>query len=150
MTTAGWQAPPTVADRVPGVVLAAAIVTWVAATMTAGLVAFLSLALMALAGSISDAFPGWGDPRWSMGVSTAVVVVLSAAADVAAFFLLRRSRVAAWVLLALAVVATLGGLAFVSFIAPLAVTAAGIAVIVLLLQPAARRWVRPAPGAPQG
>jgi hypothetical protein len=145
MTASEWQEPPAAASRVPGVVLAAAIVTWVAATVTAALVGFLSLALMTLAGSVFATFPGSGDPRWSMAVSTGIVIALSAAADVAAFFTVRRRRVAAWALLGLSALAAVGGLAFGYLIAPLAVSGAGIAVIVLLLQPAARRWVRPAP-----
>ena len=93
--------------------------------------------------------PVGGDPRWSVGVATVIVVALSAAADVAAFFTLRRSRVAAWALMALSVLAAVGGVAFGSFLAPLAVTGARIAVLVLLLQPVARRWVRRPPRALQ-
>lgn len=144
MTAAGWQPPPTVAGRVPGVVLAAAIVTWVASSVTAALVAFGTAILLAVAGAALEAFDGrsGGHPAWAFAAAAGAVVLVCVAADVTAFFVLRRHAWARWTLIALSVPAGLAGAAFGSYVAPLAVTAAALAVVVLLTRPEARRWCR--------
>ena len=73
-------------------------------------------------------------------LTDAVVLALSAAADVVAAFVLRGHRWAQWVLVGLSVVAALGGLMMAYYIVPLVVTVAAVAVVVLLLLPESRRW----------
>jgi hypothetical protein len=129
--------------RVPGVVLAAAIVTWVVATGTAALTMLLTVGLLIVAGPVFDAFePGADNPRWFVLAAGGVVVALSVVADVVALLVLRGQRWAQWVLVALSAVAALGGLFLAYYIAPLMITASAIAVIVLLLMPDAHAWSR--------
>ncbi|MGN6132248.1 MAG: hypothetical protein ACTHOK_18065 [Nocardioidaceae bacterium] len=151
MTTAGWQAAPTVPGRAPAVVLAAAIVTWVAASMTAALVAFGTAILLVLAGAVFEAFDGHagGHPAWTFAAAAGAVVLLSATADVLAFLTIRRHRWACWALIGLSVAVGLAAASFAYYVVPLAVTVAAIAVVVLLLRPESRRWVRPARAVPE-
>jgi hypothetical protein len=125
------------------VVTAAAVVTWVAATGTAAFTFFLTAGLLLTAGPVFAVFDsGSGDPRWFLVGAAAAVLVLSAAADVVAVFVLHGHRWAPWVLVGLSVVAAVGGLMLAYYIVPLTVTAAAAAVGVLLLLPESRRWFR--------
>lgn len=130
-------------QRPPGVVSAAAVVTWVGATMTAAFTLLLTVALLWVAAPIFDVFDSGPDnPRlWLVGTA-AFIVALSVAADVIALLVLRGHRWAQWVLVGLSVVAALGGVVSAYYIAPLVVTAASVAVVVLLLLPDARAWFR--------
>jgi hypothetical protein len=131
------------AERPPGGVYAAAVVTWIGATGTAALTVFLTAVLLLVAGPLFDAFEGGlENPRWLAVGAAVVVVTLSAAADVVAFFMLRGRRWAQWVLVGLSTVAVVCGVMSAYYIAPLVVTAAAVAVIVLLLLPDARAWFR--------
>ena len=124
-------------------VYAAAVVTWVGATGTAVLTLVLSVGLLFVAAPLFDAFgSGPDNPRWYLAGAAGVVVVLSAAADVVAVFTLRGYRWAQWTLVGLSVVAAVGGVVSAYYIAPLALTAAALAVVVLLLLPDARAWFR--------
>ena len=134
----------------PGVVYAAAVVTWVVATGTAALTLLLAVFLLWAVAPVFDAFDaGSGNPRWLVVGTAAVVLVLSAAADVCAVFVLRGRRWAQWVLVGLSMVAAAGGFISVYYIAPLVVTAAAIAVAVLLLLPDADAWFRAPYGPPR-
>jgi len=127
----------------PGVVSAAAVVTWVGATGTAALTLLLTLGLLWFAAPVLDAFDsGSDDPRWLVVGAAAAVLALSAAADVVAAFVMRGYRWAQWVLVGLSVVAALGGIMMAYYIVPLMVTVAAVAVVVLLLLPDSRRWFR--------
>lgn len=89
------RATPQVAgvERPPGVVYAAAVVTWTGATGTAALTVFLTAALLLVAGPVFDAFEGGHEnPRWFAVGAGVVVVALSATADIVAFILLRGRR----------------------------------------------------------
>jgi hypothetical protein len=63
--------------RRPGVVSAAAVVTLVGATGTAGLTLLLTVGLLWVAGPVLDAFDsGSGDPRWLVLSAAAVLLLL--------------------------------------------------------------------------
>jgi len=124
-------------------VYAAAVVTWVVATGTAALTLFVTVGLLLVLAPVFDSFDGGTDnPRWFVAGAAAVVVALSAAADVVAVFVLHGHRWAQVVLVGLSTVAAVGGVMAGYYITPLAVTAAAVAVIVLLLLPDARAWFR--------
>ena len=140
-----WHLPPQMAGnpKPPGVVYAAAVVTWVAATGTAAMTLLLTVGLLLIAGPIFDSFDSGPDnPRWFVLGAAVVVAGLSAAADVVAVFMLRGHRWARWVLVGLCVVAALGGAMSAFYIVPLLVTAAALAVVVLLFLPDAGAWFR--------
>lgn len=80
----------------------------------------------------------WG---WVIG-SVGVVLALSGAAAACAFQVLRARSWARWLLLALSSVTAVLGVLMFSLVVPLALAAAGIAVVVLLLVPEARSWFR--------
>lgn len=130
-------------ERPPGVVYAAAVVTWISATGTAALTVFLTAALLLVAGPVFDAFEsGLENPRWFAVGAALVVVTLSAAADVVASFMLHGRRWARWVLVGLSTVAAVCGAMSAYYIAPLVITAAAVAVVVLLLLSDAGAWFR--------
>jgi hypothetical protein len=138
-------APGTGTERPPGVVYAAAIVTWVGATMTAAFTLLLTVGLLWMATPLFDTFDSGADnPRWWLIGTAAIVVALSLAADVAALFVFRGRRWAQWMLVGLCVVAALGGVVSGYYIAPLVVTAATVSVVVLLVLPDSRAWFREA------
>ena len=144
MALPGHQ-PPRVAAQTkpPGVVSAAAVVTWVVSTGTAALTLLLTVGLLWVVAPVFDTFgSGQGNPRWWLVGAAAVVVSFSAAADVAAVFVLRGHRWARWVLIGLSVLAALGGVVSAYYVVPLVVTAAAMVVVVLLLFPDAREWFR--------
>jgi hypothetical protein len=124
-------------------VYAAVIVTWVGATSTAAITLLMTVGLLWIAAPIFDAFGSGADnPRtWLIGFA-AIVIVVSVLANVIALFVMRGHRWAQWLLVILSVVAALGGVMAGYYIAPLAVTAAAVAVAVLLLLPDARTWFR--------
>jgi len=132
--------------RRPGVVYAAAVVTWIGATTTAALTLLLTVSLLWIAAPVFDAFDsGSGNPRSWVVAAAAVVVGLSATADVVALFVLRGHRWSWWVLIGLSVIAALGGVMTAYYLVPLLVTALAMAVAVLLLLPDARAWCRGLP-----
>jgi hypothetical protein len=124
-------------------VYAAVIVTWVGATSTAAITLLVTVALLWIAAPMFDMFGSGADnPRiWLIGFA-AIVIVVSVLADVIALFVMRGHRWAQWLLVILSVVAALGGVMAGYYIAPLAVTAAAVAVAVLLLLPDAQTWFR--------
>lgn len=127
--------------RVPGVLQAAAVVTWVVATGTAVLTLFLAAVILLVAAPIFEHFEsGAGNPRWYVVSAALVVLALSAAADLVAFAVVRGHRWAHRTLIVLSVATALAGIMLASLVAPLVVTAAAVAVVVLLLQRDARAW----------
>jgi hypothetical protein len=129
------------------VVYAAAVVTWVGATGTALLTLFLAVSLLWFVAPVFGAFDsGPGNPGWLVVEAVGVVVALSAAADVAAVFVLRGHRWARWVLIGLCVVAAVGGVMLAYYVVPLIVTAAAVAVTLLLSLPGSGTWFRASRG----
>ncbi len=101
----------------------------------------VTVGFLLVAAPLFDAFEGGsGAPQWYVVGGAALVVALSAAADVAAALMLRGRRWARWVLIGLSVFAALGGVMLAYYVVTLALTAAGVAVVVLLLLPDARKW----------
>lgn len=124
-------------------VYAAAVVTWVGATLTAAIALVLTVGVLWVMAPMFDMFEsGTDNPRTWLILAALIVVAVSVAADVTALFVVRGHRWARWVLIGLSVVAAFGGLVSGYYIAPLVVTAASIAVAVLLLMPDAHRWFR--------
>lgn len=137
---------PAAAPRPPGVVYAAAVVTWVAAMATAAITVLLTVAVLLVAAPVFEVFePGLGNPRTYVVGTALAVCVLSVAACLVATFVLRGSRSARWALVGLSVVAAIGGLFASYYVAPLLVTAAAVAVLILLFMPDARAWPRTSP-----
>jgi hypothetical protein len=129
--------------RAPGVVYAAAVVTWVAAMTTAAFTLLLTVAVFWIAAPVFDAFEsGLGNPRTFVVGAAVGVFVLSTSACVVAALVLRGYRWARWVLVGLSVLAALGGLFLAYYVGPLMVTAAAVAVVILLSTPDARAWSR--------
>ncbi len=122
---------------------AASVITWVVETGTALLTLLLCVALLVVASPLFKTFePGTGNPRWIPLEGTAIVWALAGAADVAAVLILRRSRWARWVPAGLSLVAGFLGLVGIYYVVPLAVTAAAVAVVVVLFTPTSRAWFR--------
>ena len=135
--------PPPVAGpaRPPGVVLAAAVVTWTVASITAAFTLCLGVLVLLLGGPVFDVFRGQPLQGYVV-VAALVVIALSAAADVLAFLVFRRNRWARWALVAFSVASAVCGAMLGYYVAPLAITAAALAVIVLLFLRPARAWFR--------
>ena len=68
------------------------------------------------------------------------VIAVSAAADVLALLVVRRHRWARWALVAFSVTSAVCGAMLGYYVAPLAITVAALAVIVLLFLRPARGW----------
>lgn len=128
-------------DRPPGVVLAAAVVTWAAASITAAFTAFLAVVVLLLGGPFFDAFRAQDLQAYVVGAAL-VVIAASVAADVLAYMTFRRHRWARWVLVALSMVSAVCAAMLAYYVAPLLITAAGLAVVVLLFLRPARAWFR--------
>ena len=137
--------PPPVAGsaRPPGAVLAAAVVTWTVASLTAAFTLCLGVLVLLLGGPVFDAFQGQHLQGYVV-VAALVVIALSAAADVLAYLVFRGRRWARWALVALSAVLAVCAATLGYYVAPLAITAAAPAVIVLLFLRPARVWFRSA------
>ena len=139
--TAFPSAPVYGPDRPPGVVLAAAVVTWTAASTTAALTLGLGALALFLGGPVFDAFQGQ-DLQAYLVAAALVVIAFSAAADVLAYLVFRRHRWARWALVALSVVSAVCAAMFGYYVAPLLITAAALTVVGLLFLRPARAWFR--------
>jgi hypothetical protein len=130
-------------------VLVAAILTWVFATLTAGVTILLAALLLPFAATTFEAF-GYEPSSVTRAVveGAAVVVALSGTADLLAVFVLRRRRWARWTLLLLSVATGIASVAWAYYVVPLVVTGAAVAVVVLLLLPSTGRWFRGAATGP--
>ncbi|HSE10771.1 MAG TPA: hypothetical protein VLB29_19055 [Nocardioidaceae bacterium] len=121
-------------------------VTWTTAATTAAFTVCLAATALLFGGPLFDVFQGHR-LQWYVAGAALVVIALSAAAGGLATLVFRRRRWARWALVALSVVAAVGGAMLGYYVAPLAITAAALAVVVLLFLPPARAWFRlPATG----
>ncbi len=136
------QGPVTVGSKPPGVVRAAAILTWIGAAGTAAFSVLMTAAWLVVAAPAFDAFDsGFGNPRWWLVGFALVVVALSAAAAGLAFRVWRGDRWAWWGLLVLSALAALAGVLTAYAVVPLLVAGLGIATVVLLMLSDSRAWV---------
>ena len=135
--------PPRIAEleRPPGVVLAAAVVTWTMASITAAGALCLGILVLLLGGPIFDVFEAQHLQAYVVA-DVLVVFALSTAADVLAYLVFRRHRWARWALVALSVISAVCAAMLGYYVAPLAITVAGLVVIVLLFLRPARAWFR--------
>lgn len=117
--------PPSAPDGPPGVVLAAAIVTWTAASITAALTFILSVLALLLGGPTFDAFQS-RDLQAYVAATALVVITLSVAADVLAYLVFRMHRWARWALIALSVISAACAAMLGYYLAPLLITAAAL------------------------
>jgi hypothetical protein len=126
----------------PGVVQAAAIVTWIGAAGTAALTALMTVAWLWIAAPAFDAFDSGPDnPRWWLVGFAGVTLVLCALAAVLALRVWRGERWAWWGLVLLSALAAVGGVLTAYAVVPLLVAALAIATLVLLLLSDSRAWV---------
>ena len=133
--------PVTGSERPPGVVLAAAVVTWTVASTTAVFTLGLGVLVLLLGGPFFDAFQVQQMQGYVV-VAALLIVAFVIAADILAFLVLRGHRWARWTLVAFSVVSAACGAMLGYFVAPLAITAAALVVIVLLFLRPARAWFR--------
>jgi uncharacterized membrane protein YfcA len=119
------------------------VVTWIGATVTAAFTFCLGVLVLLVGGPVFDVFPGQDLQRYVVAAAL-VVLAISAAADVLAFLVFRRRRWARWALITLSAAAAIVGLMLGYYVAPLVITAAALAVGVLLLTREARDWFRAA------
>lgn len=127
--------------RPPATVVTAVVLTWLTATGTAALTLFLTVGFLWVAGPVFEVFEGGVEnPRWWIVGAAAIVLVISAAADAAALFVLRGRRWAGWTLVGLCLVAAIGGVLTAYYIAPILVSLVAMTVATLLLMPSARAW----------
>ena len=123
--------------------VAAAVVTWTAASITAAFTLCFGLLVLLLADPVFDAFEGQNLQAYVV-VTIAVVIALSAAANVLAYLVFRGHRWARWALVVLSTASALCAAMLGYYVAPLVITAAAIAVVVLLFWRPARAWFRSA------
>lgn len=139
----GWSAPAAPGyggDRLPTVVLLAAIFTGLASSLTLVFVVLAGLVLGESVAAIIEAFDVEHAHAWVRG-TLAVFAAMCVASILCAVLIARRSRVARWALIALCAltVAVSALLALSIFVSILNAAAAGV-VLVLLLMPEANRW----------
>lgn len=139
---ADFPPPPVVgSNRPPGVVVAAAVATWTTASITAAFALCFGVLVLLFGDPVFDVFEGQNLQAY---VVAAVVVVmgLSAAADVLAYFVFRGHRWARWALVVLSVASAVCAAMLGYYVAPLVITAAALTVVVLLFLKPARAWFR--------
>lgn len=129
----------------PTVVRAAAIVTGLMSTLTLLFVLFLGTTLSDALGDLLELFLVSDAHAWVTGTFIGLGI-LCAVADVCAFFITRRSRVARVALIALSVLTIgVGVILALGIVVTIAHVGAAIAALVLLTLPESSRWFsRPA------
>ena len=121
--------------------VAAAVVTWTGASTTAAFALCFGVLVLLFGGPVFDVFEGQNLQAYVVS-AVLVVVVLSAAADVLAYLVFRGHRWARWALVVLAVASAVCAATLGYYVAPLGITAAALAVVVLLFLRPARSWFR--------
>ena len=129
------------AQRPPGAVLAAAVVTWVTASLTAAIAVCLGVIVLLFGGAVLDVFEFQYWRAYVVG-TVVVVVALSATAGLLAYKVARGTRWARWALVVLSIASALPASMLGYYVAPLLITAAALAVVVLLFVRPARAWFR--------
>jgi hypothetical protein len=122
-------------------VVAAAVVTWTAASITAAFALCFGVLALLLGGTVFDVFEGQNLQAYVVA-AVVVVIALSAAADVLAYLVFRGRRWARWALVVLSVASAVCAAMLGYYVAPLVITAAALAVVVLLFLRPARAWFR--------
>lgn len=125
----------------PGVVVAAAVITWTAASISAAVTLCFGVLVLLFGGPVFDVFGGQ-HLRGYVIAAALVAIVLSASADALAYWVFRGHRWARWTLVVLSVASAVGAAMLGYYVAPLVITAAALAVIVLLFLRPARAWFR--------
>jgi hypothetical protein len=139
---ADFPPPPVVGSkRPPGVVVAAAVVTWTAASITAAFALCFGVLVLLFGDPVFDVFEGQNLQAYVVAVVDGVMG-LSAAADVLAYLVFRGHRWARWALVVLSVASAVYAAMLGYYVAPLVITAAALAVVVLLFLKPARAWLR--------
>ena len=128
-------------QRPPGVVVAAAVVTWATASITAAIALCSGVLVLLFGGPVFDVFEGQNLQAYVVG-TVVVVVALSAAADVLAYFVFRGHRWARWALVVLSIASAVPAAMLGYYVAPLTITTAALTVVVLLFLRPARAWFR--------
>lgn len=121
--------------------VAAAVVTWAAASMTAAFALCFGVLILLFGGPVFDVFEGQNLQAYVAG-TVVVVIALSAAANVLAYLVFRGHRWARWALVVLSVASAVAAAMLGYYVAPLVITAAALAVVVLLFLRPARAWFR--------
>jgi hypothetical protein len=109
--------------------------------MTAAFALCFGVLVLLFGDPVFDVFEGHN--LWAYVVAAVVVVmVLAAAADVLAYLVFRGRRWARWALVVLSVASAVCAATLGYYVAPLVITAAGLAVVALLFLRPARAWFR--------
>lgn len=135
--------PIAIRHRPPRVVIAAAMCTWVAATGIAATTALLALGHLLAIAVLLAPFNGPAELVWGVAGEGAAILSVCVGADLVALFVYRGQRWARWTLICLSACTVLGGLLAFQLIFPLALSLIAVAVIGLLLLPAADAWFAP-------
>jgi hypothetical protein len=128
-------------ERPPGVVLAAAVITWTVASIIVVFTVGLGVLVLLLGGPFFDAFQAQ-QMQGFVVVAALLIVAFALAADVLALLVFRGHRWARWTLVVFSVASAACGAMLGYYVAPLAITVAALAVIVLLFLRPARAWFR--------
>ena len=121
--------------------IAAAVVTWTTASITAAFSLCLGVLVLLFGDPVFDVFEGQNLQVYVVA-TIGVVIALSAAADVLAYRVFRGHRWARWALVVLSAASGLCAATLGYYVAPLVITAAASAVVVLLFLRPARTWFR--------
>lgn len=111
--------------------IAAAVVTWTTASITAAVSFCLGVLVLLFGDPVFDVFEGQNLQVYVVA-TIGVVIALSAAADVLAYRVFRGHRWARWALVVLSAASGLCAATLGYYVAPLVITAAASAVVVLL------------------
>ena len=111
--------------------IAVAVVTWTTASITAAFSLCLGVLVLLFGDPVFDVFEGQNLQVYVVA-TIGVVIALSAAADVLAYRVFRGHRWARWALVVLSAASRLCAATLGYYVAPLVITAAASAVVVLL------------------
>lgn len=121
--------------------VAAAVVTWTAASITAAFALSFGVLALVFGGPVFDVFEGQ-DLQAYVVAAFVGVIALSAAADLLAYLVFRGKRWARWGLVVLSLASAACAAMLGYYVAPLVITATALAVVVLLFLRPSRAWFR--------
>jgi hypothetical protein len=107
--------------------------------MTAAFALCLGVLALVFGGPVFDVFEGQNLQAYVVA-AVVVVIAFSAAADFLAYLVFRGKRWARWALVALSFASATCAAMLGYYVAPLVITAAALAVVMLLFLRAARAW----------